>query len=140
MKFSEFANVLLPYIWYEGTKGDFVITLTNQIIEGQSGRSNKEGYKNPLKGKEQQNLRKYLNGTRNIPQKDACLILSCISKYKFEEFLRSQCSEDALAALKADIYRLLGKENVYDKCDIVNLCSDLFVEILDDLASGKKSE
>lgn len=137
LTFSDFAKILHTYCGCGNTKSEFVITLTNQIMGGRPGSAIKgDKYKNPMIMKEPHTLRNYYNGTRSISQGDASLILSRAERYKFEEFLRKKCSEDALSLMKNKLYEYLKKENADDKCDIVELCADVFIKILENISNG----
>lgn len=131
MTFSQFAQVLYTYCRDVGTQGEFVIQLTDKIMGGRPGRAHSDGtYQNPIRGKDSRSLLYYFNGERPIPQKDASIIFSSIDKYKFEEYLRKRCSEEAQAKLKEDLEKV---EQIPDG-DIAEVCADLFEQILHDLA------
>lgn len=134
MTFSDFAKVLFTYCNEGEKQGDFVVHITNKIMGGRPGREHGDGsYQNPLGGKDNDILLHYLNGNRSIPQCDASIILRRIDKYKFEEYLRSRCSEDAQKLLRKDLAAI---EEIPDG-DIVEICADLFEQILHDLAEKK---
>lgn len=135
MTFSEFAKALYTYYGNGEKQTDFVIRLTDKIMGGRPGREHKDGtFQNPLRSKDNRTLLSYFNGERRISQGDAGIILSSSDKYKFEEYLRNQCSEDAQKLLKQDISKI---EKINDNQDIVEACADIFVSILQDLAKKK---
>ncbi len=132
MTFSEFANMLFPYCRNGETKAEYVKTLTNKIMGGQPGRGHADGkYQNPLLDKDTRILEMYFSGDRAIPQTAAAILFSSHDKYKFEEYIRSLCSEDALECLAKD---LEAKTGAAVKGDPVEMCADLFEEILYNLA------
>lgn len=132
MTFSEFATMLRPYCGNGTTKADFVILLTDKIMKGQPGRAHADDtFQNPLRGKDNRTLELYFSGERTISDRAAGILFSSHDKYKFEEYLRSQCSDDALEQLEEE---LEAKTGVAVKGDPVEVCADLFVEILKDLA------
>lgn len=131
MTFSQFAQALYTYLRNGKKEEDFVMELTNQIMGGQPGRAHSDGtYQNPMLSKDARSLIYYFSGERLIPQKDASIILSSINKYKFEQYLEKYCSEDARNLLKKD----LAKIEILPDGDTVEICADLFEQILHDLA------
>ncbi len=146
MKFSEFAKTLFPYCANGRKQTDFVIQLTDKIMGGRPGRAHQVSsnqnspqagcsYQNPLRSKDERTLLAYFNGERTISQCDASIILSSVDKYKFEQYLQHQCSEDALELLAKDISRIA---EIKDKLQVDEVCADLFVAILHDLATKKR--
>lgn len=134
MTFSEFATMLRPYCGNGTTKADFVILLTDKIMKGQPGRAHADGtYQNPLRGKDNRTLEMYFGGERTIPNRVAGILFDSNDTYKFEEYMRSQCSEGALKRLAEELETKMG---VSAKEDPVEICADLFVEILDNLAKA----
>jgi len=158
MTFSEFAQVMSIYC--RGTKKDenqenekdkedkeekepkdpktrtdaeFVIHLVNQIMAGRPGRMHADGtFQNPLGHKNAQILALYYKGIRSIPKGDASIILSSIDKYKFEEYLRKNCSDQAQEMLMKDLSEI---ESIDNKGDFAEVCADLFEKIIYDLAT-----
>lgn len=133
MTFSAFAKVLYPYCSKGLKQSDFVVLLMDKIMEGQPGRAHSDGgYQNPLRNKDERTLLSYFNDERNIPKGEASLILSHISKYKFEMYLRNALSEDALELLKAKLSQQIPMK---DSEDVVEACTDQLVAVIDNLAS-----
>lgn len=115
------------------TDAEFVIHLVNQIMAGRPGRMHANGtFQNPLGHKDAQVLASYYKGTRSITKGDASIILSSIDKYKFEEYLRKNCSENAQKLLMKDLSEI---ESIDNKGDFAEVCADLFEKILHDLAT-----
>ena len=132
MEFSDFAKVLFTYCGKGSLQADFVILLIDKIMDGQPGRAHKSGgYQNPLRVKDIRTLQAYFNGGRSISAGDAGIILSRIDKYKFEQYLLSCCSEDALKLLRNDLSKVT---DFADDSNIVEVCADLFENILHNLA------
>jgi len=138
LTFSQFAKVLLPYCGSEGSETQFVKTLTNKIMQGKPGAKTYDGKcRNPLLNKSNRAIQYYFTGERSISRRDASVIFSSSDRYKFEEYLRHQCSEDGLSHLKKELVECLPQGTIKEECDIIEFCADLFVDILKDLASGK---
>lgn len=135
MTFSAFAKVLYPYCSKGLKQADFVVLLIDKFMEGQPGRAHSDsGYQNPLRNKDDRTLLSYFNGDRKISKADASIILSHTSKYKFEMYLRTGLSEDALKLLKS---RLSQQISINDFEDVVEICADQFVAIIEGLAANK---
>lgn len=136
MTFSEFAKLLSKYCANGETTVQFMQSLTNHIMVGRPGRSHQGGgHQNPLLGKDEDTLRAYFNGTRSISQSDAQILFSSIYPYRFEQFVESRCSEAAQQLLAEE----LAKSETLDKNRRVSeICADLFVAILEDLADKSK--
>lgn len=134
MTFSKFAKIMCPYCNNGSNPEDFVVLFTNKIMGGRPARAHKDGtFQNPLMSKEPRTRLAYFNGERAISKRDASIIFSSIDKYKFETFLRKYCSDDAIKRLKRDISEAT---NVDYNRDIVEVCADLFQDILYDLAKA----
>lgn len=132
MTFSQFAQVLHTYCSEAEKQSDFVIHLVDKIMGGRPGRVHgDDGFQNPLRSKDVRSLQYYYSGKRQIPTKDAIVILSSVDKYKFEKYLKNQCSDNAQILLKSD----LEKIEKIPPGDIVEVCADLFEQILHDLAA-----
>lgn len=136
MTFSEFAEVLYRYCNEEETEGQFVIKIVDKFMGGRPGRAHADGtYQNPLRDKSDRTLQSYFdkNDTKHsISKADASRILSSMDKYKFEEYIRGYCSEDAQKGLLDDLSKI---DQIKNKKDVAEVCADLFEEILSDLAS-----
>ena len=85
-------------------------------------------------------LQAYFKGNRPISKRDASILYANSEPYKFEEYLRYQCSDNGLSALKADLEEKLNQGPISVKPDTAELCADLFTGILKNLASGKARE
>lgn len=131
MTFSQFAQVLEKYCSDVGTRGDFIVLLTDKIMGGRPGRAHKGGgYQNPMRDKDARSLLYFYSGERSISKPDAKILLRSVDKYKFEEFLQKCCSEDALNQLRNDLENI----EAIPGGNIVEVCADLFEQILKDLA------
>lgn len=108
------------------------------MMEGRPGAKTYDNKsKNPLLDKSNRAIQYYFTGERSISQKDASVIFSSSDLYKFEEHLRSYCSEDCLSQLKEELEKILPEGTIEEKCDIVAFCADQFADILKDLAFGR---
>ena len=139
LTFSEFVNVLFPFLRNGESETQFIKMLTNQIMQGKPGAKTYDNKsRNPILNKSNRAIQYYFKGERFISQGDASIIVSSCDRYKFEDYMRSQCSEDGLSQLKEEMVKCLPKGTIGEKCDIVSFCADLLVDILKDLASGKE--
>ena len=67
LNFSDFAKVLFPYCRKGSGQADFVILLTDKIMNGRPGRAHEDGgFQNPLRAKDERTLQAYFNGGRPI--------------------------------------------------------------------------
>lgn len=133
MNFSEFVKVLYPYCGNGDRKTDFIIRITDKVMGGQPGRAHQDGgYQNPMRCKDDRTLLAYFNGERSISQVDASVILARIDKYKFENYLKSLCSDEAKKLLLNDL------SPVNSTSSLEELCADLLETILVDLAKAQK--
>lgn len=142
LSFSEFVALLYPYCGNGETEADFIVTITDRIMRGHPGRRNKvvnkeDMYQNPMRNKSVRTLQAYFKGNRPISKRDASILYANSEPYKFEEYLRYQCSDNGLSALKADLEEKLNQGPISVKLDTAELCADLFTGILKNLASGK---
>lgn len=151
IEFSQFAQALYPCSGVSSQE-KFVILLTDNIMCGQPGRSHKnpirggrtliedrqKEYQNPLRGKsdEDTTLEAIYRGSRPIPGLAARILYGSRDSYKFEKFLRRQYSEEALEAIKDELLTKGGIPKTESR-DPAEICTDLFVEILHDLATKK---
>ena len=136
MNFSDFSKTLFVYCSNGESQANFVQTLTDKIMSGQPGRVRKNDIaQNPMRNKDERTLLAYFNGERCISQGDASIILCSVDKYKFEEYLRYRCSDDAQSLLWDDISQMAEINNAQD---IAEICADMFVAILHDLAAKKR--
>lgn len=141
LSFSEFVALLYPYCGNGATEADFIITLSDKIMGGRPGRlSVADKYQNPIRNKSLRTLQAYFKGTRPISKRDASILYANSDTYRFEEYLRYQCSENRLPSLKADFEKKLNQGIIDSNLDIIAFCADLFVDILKDLAKGKTIE
>lgn len=135
MTFSEFAEALNCYLNENETQGQFVIKLVDKIMGGRPGRAHgKEEYQNPLREKSDRTLQAYYNKNdkHKIPKTSASIIFRSIDKYKFEQYIRNQCTEDAQKNMLNDLSEI---EVIDTTRDAAEVCADLFEKILHDLAS-----
>lgn len=163
LTFSEFANLMYPYCGNGATQAEFVIALTDQIMKGRPARTRsikeeeksdeekldekksdekrtEERYQNPIRDKSLRTLQAYYKGTRSISKGAASRVFASSDPYKFENYVRYQCSESGLSKLEAHLEKKLNQKITSKNFDIAAACAELFVEILHELASGKATE
>jgi hypothetical protein len=113
-------------------------------MSGRPARTIGDGHRNPTLDKSNDELNSYFSGNRPIPRSDASIILSRVSKYDFENYLKSSLTDDPLTSLAADLNKLIEKESHEDREYLANRdnvaekCADIFEKILRELASAKK--
>ena len=143
MTLSNFAKILHTHIGNGQKTSDFILCLTDNIMEEPLAKSGerKMGYNelNPLIKKSPDTLRKIYNGLRSLSKRDAGAIISFLDKNKFSEYLLT-FSPDAICLI-GDV---LQEEGVtFDDVDsdiIVDTCANLFASILRSRASGADSD
>lgn len=137
MTFSEFANLLFPYIGKDQKKGDFVIELVQKIMKEPVLTKDKElekgGKYNPLSQK-QDTLDRIFNGIRPISSKVAREILSKLDKERFALYI-DDFPDDTLDLIRS---ALCEKEIEISDKQVGEVCADLFVSILNDCANKKR--
>lgn len=137
MTFSEFANLLFPYIGREQKRGDFVIELVQKIMKEPVLTKDKElekaGKYNPLSQK-QDTLDRIFNGIRPISSKVAREILSKLDKERFALYV-DDFPDDTLNLIRL---ALCEKEIEISDKQVGEVCADLFVSILNDFANKKR--
>ena len=150
MDFSELAKTLFTYYGDGRTESEFVLALIDNIMIDISGEETNDipphsrsthdmstladlGY-NPMFEMDDSSLRRIYSGNREIAKKSASIILGRLDKYRFSEFILDRPS-DTLKALCED----LKKYGITANFKIVgDICSDIFEEILKQLAASKR--
>lgn len=142
MTFSQFAQIMYTGANECTDRAEFVIHLTNQIMDGRPGRSHvvgeKKVYQNPIANKEKRRLYEFFDGDRSISKNDASTLYSSISLKKFSNYVIWRYSRDAQIALLDELEKNedLGKEEFKGKL-VSDVCAILFKNILYDLAKAK---
>lgn len=146
LSFGKFVQILYPHCGYGETEANFIIRLTDKIMEGRPGRARlgkekkEDQYKNPMRNKSIRTLQAYYKGARPISKRDASILFANSDKYKFEEDLRHLCSDNALQSLEKQLEKALNRKITDKELDVVSFCADLFLDILFELASGNISQ
>lgn len=140
MKFSDFAKMMYPLIGMGQQTCDFVIFLTNLVIETPLPENAKNTQYdiddiNPLSNYSPSSLAKFYNGKRELSQSVAGEIISHLDKSRFSDYLMD-LSNDVIvligSALEKNDVKLIDN-------DIIDTCASLFVKILYDCASKDKT-
>jgi hypothetical protein len=134
LTFSEFAKTLFLFCGDGRKTGEFVIALTDNIMEEPvteaDERKAADGEYNPLLALQPDALKRIYNGSRNISVKAASIIFGRLDKRKFDDFVFS-ASPDALMGLCAK----LGEWGISANTQNVGaVCAGLFADILASLA------
>lgn len=133
MTFSEYAQMLNPYLSAGMLPDKFIISLTAQIVEKSFFNENTRIEDHPLGNKDEDTLRRIYNGTKSLARKDAQIILNHLDKARFQDYLL-ELSVDTLGL----IHDAMLKNGITIDDDAINICTDLFVSILEDCASRKQ--
>lgn len=138
MTFSEFANILYPFIGEEKTTSDFIVELTNQIMEEPFSKEDKKAKQNdeynPLSKLETNTLQKIYNGSRPLSKKIARKIFKHLDKAKFVDYI-NELSVDAQMGIKKELQANNPTINIDNICDS---CTALFEEILYECVNKEK--
>lgn len=132
MEFSDFSRILYSYIGSGDEYPKFVLELLSLVS------SNKDDFfcnqNNPFLEMDTSTLSGYFNGSKKISKKNAGVIKS---NFDSTEFI------DKIDSLSVDLKTNLAKELEIEGFDIKLLpekCADIFLQIISDIASGKKQE
>ena len=132
MEFSDFSRILYSYIGSGDEYPKFVLELLSLVS------SNKDDFfcnqNNPFLEMDTSTLSGYFNGSKKISKKNAGVIKS---NFDSTEFI------DKIDSLSVDLKTNLAKELGIEGFDIKLLpekCADIFLQIISDIASGKKQE
>jgi len=136
MTFSEFAKMLYPYCGNGANQSDFVIALTDAILEEpKDGVDDKEH--NPVASYTLSTREKIFNGGSAIGKKQAIAMRQKIYKENFSEYVNA-LSPDTLAALEEEVIK--RGIDASSNNSIGDVCADLFASIIGDIASGDSSK
>ena len=127
LDFSTFVKILYPYCSVGGAKYEFVVIITDNIME-ESGDLN-----NPLAGYMPDHRTHIFNGTKPISRKTATIILGHLDKFRFEEYLDNTLTDDARQSISDSLnnYKLNTNLN-----DVTLHCANLLERILRYIVSG----
>lgn len=140
MKFNEFVAMIYSYDTKGLTKSEFVIFLTNQIMEEPFTEADKQkelnDKYNPLASLTSNALEKIFNGSRNISKKHARIIRSHLDKDKFDTYITT-FNNNAI-----DYFcETLKKAGISITDNQVSLaCADTFEKILMDVANATSKQ
>lgn len=141
MTFSEFAQLLYPYIGMKQNRDSFVIELVENIMKVPVSSCDKELDKDgnfvPLP-KLSDTLCRIFNGKRSLSGKNAREILFKLEKERFVSYIEGNVQDDTLNLIKSALrekgIEVADKQVGEDKEDsgVGEACADLFVSILKD--------
>ena len=127
MNFSQFAKALYPFYGAGLTETDFIIEVTNKIMEHSSDENN------PLKNLKPDFRKRIFEGSRSISRKNAATILNSLDKIRFEEYING-LTDDA----RRNISNYLGEYGyIIPFTDVAFQCAEILENILKNIASGK---
>ena len=127
MDFSTFVKLLYPYCSAGEKEAEFIVTVTNNIME------ESDNCDNPLTDSTLETRKRIFNGKRPISKQNATFILSKLDKSHFIEYIDS-LSTDTLEKILNSLNKLGFDTNIKN---VATLCADLLTDILDSIASGK---
>jgi hypothetical protein len=132
--------MLYPFMGKGQKISDFVLFLIDLIMEDPFTEQNKQklidGEYNPLAKKGVSMLEKIYNGSREISEKDAGIILSHFNNPdKFDDYMAAQLSQDVLDLISKDMQR---KGITIENSNVSGICANIFFKILNDCATKNK--
>ena len=128
MSFSNFAQMLYPYYGDGKSIPEFVIELIENIVDSETAENISDTYGDD-------SLEQWYRG-KPISKGKASKILSCLNKSRFEKYINARSlSIDSQGELCKDLFELRKKKMKIDLLEKV--CTNIFVNILKDCASGK---
>jgi len=127
--FSDFAKALYGSCGKGATQSEFVLVLTNKIMARPDVKNIDGDFKNPMKNMTPSYLRKFFRGERKtLPKKATNKIIGNLNKLRFEQYLRSEFTDDTRRIIAESLERLgvahVSENNVCEKC------GDIFEAIL----------
>lgn len=132
MEFSDFSRILYSYIGSGDEYPKFVLELLSLVS------SNKDDFfcnqNNPFLEMDTSTLSGYFNGSKKISKKNAGVIKSNFDSTEFIDKIDSLSVD-----LKTNLAKKLGIEG-FDIKLLPEKCADIFLQIISDIASGKKQE
>ena len=131
MTFSDFAQMMYPIIGNGIKTWEFVIQLTNHIME--IPNDNNDEY-NPLSKLDISTLGKIYSGKRNLSQRAAIAINSHLDKSTFHNYLMDFPTDTTISIM----YALQEKQIEITNDDPIEACTNLFVSIIQDCTNKKK--
>ncbi len=132
MNFSCFARILYSYIGAGSKYPEYIENLFRLVVPGYDELGEKNI--NPFYKMNSSTLNSYFRGSKKISEKNAGFLKTNFTPAAFI---------DKLDSLSVDVKPKLAEELKLENVDITEIpdkCSDLFLEILSDIASGKKEQ
>lgn len=139
MTFSDFIKILYSYIGNGQQIPDFIVDITNQIMEEPNTKNtvkqDKNGKYNPLSSKNSDMLYKIYQGKKALPKKDAQIILAHIDPDRFRCHLL-HFPEKTINLIASELRDKNVKMNIDENGeeDIEATCAELFASIIEDCA------
>lgn len=131
MTFSDFAQLMYPIIGNGKKTYEFVIQLTDHIMEVPNNDNDEY---NPLNKLDTSTLGKIYSGKRNLSRRTAITINSHLDKSTFHNYLMDFPTDTAISIMNA----LQEKQIEITNGDPIEACTDLFVSIIQDCTNKKK--
>ena len=135
MTFSEFAKMLYPYCGNGAKRPDFVIALTDAILEEPKDNADEKEH-NPVANYALSTREKIFSGRSAIGHTQAGVMMSKIYKENFSEYINA-LSPDTLVALKETVVK--RGIDVRSNNDIGDVCADLLADIIKGIADADSS-
>lgn len=130
LNFSDYAKILYPYIGGKNTKSDFIIEITNQIMEEPASEEDKKAEEedeyNPMSKLDPNTLQKIFDGSRSLSKKNAREIVKHLDKSRFADYINTFSYDTQMKIIN----ELHANDSAIDNDDIGELCSDIFETIL----------
>lgn len=137
MKFCDLARLIHKYrINKNETTSMCVKILTDAILDDVATEANIDVEPNPLYVKADSTLQAFFNGTRQISQADAGILLSRLDEAKFADFVNAY-SFDALSQMSIDV-QSYGFDAHPD--NVAEICANIMGQIINCLAEGKSDD
>lgn len=132
MTFSEFAQMLYPIIGEGRNKPDFIFTLIANIMDEPINKDkpdSSEIYSTDMLGR-------LFSGSKKISKKNASAIISALNKEKFEGYL-STFPPDTIDLITKALEQ--NGVKIDDEKNTIDICTNLFVSILQDCTGGQNN-
>ena len=140
MTFSDFMKILHSYIGNGQKIPDFIVDITNQIMEephtNNTIQLDKAGKYNPLSNKNSDMLYKIFRGEKALPKRDAQTILAHIDPDRFRCYLL-HFSKEVINLIASELRNKNVKMKINEEDseeDIEATCADLFLSIIENCA------
>lgn len=135
VNFSQFAQMLYPFLSNGAKEAQFVLTLIDNIMETPDGENNDEY--NPLSSYEENSLRKFYKGSSIFSHSNAKKILNRLDAANFETYLSNNLTASAQTYLVKSLSNFSIKAN---ERDLSEKCTDTFIAILEEIVTRTKRQ